>query len=63
MQKFKLQIWQRVWIADELETDFCNVIIEANSLQEACEIADKKYSNIGIDYNMKLVYKNGKFLK
>ena len=50
MQKFKLQIWQRVWIADELETDFRNVTIEANSLQEACEIADKKYANIGIDY-------------
>ena len=55
--------WVPPLIADELETEFRNVIIEANSLQEACEIADKKYSNIGIDYNMKLVYKNGKFLK
>lgn len=63
MQKFTLQIQKRVWIADEIETDFRNVTIEANSLKEACEIADKKYSNIGIDYNMKLTYKNEKFLK
>ena len=59
MEKFTLEIWQRIFIGGEYEKDFITKEIEAKSLEEAMKMADEKYVNFCIcDKNSKAEYKN-----